>query len=106
MLGNRASSVEKYLKNSLADLQLSYIDLYLIHVPFCMPDTDGDFHRHENGDIVLDTAINHVDTWKVRLITNHRSINHSNLNTSRYYIVHCFVFFFTIRLWKNSFRLD
>lgn len=65
--GNRASTVEKYLKKSLADLELSYIDLYLIHTPFAVPDTDGDFHRQENGDLVLDTESNHVETWKVHL---------------------------------------
>jgi len=64
-MGNRASTVEKYLKKSLADLELSYIDLYLIHTPFALPDTDGDFHRHENGDLILDTESNHIETWKV-----------------------------------------
>lgn len=64
---NRASSVEKYLKKSLADLQLSYIDLYLIHCPFAMPDTDGDFHREANGDLVLDTETDHLVTWKVNI---------------------------------------
>lgn len=63
--GNRPSSVEKYLNNSLADLQLSYIDLYLIHVPFAVPETDGDFQREANGDIVLDMETDHLATWKV-----------------------------------------
>lgn len=66
MIGNRASSVEKYLRNSLADLKLDYIDLYLIHTPFAVPDiTDGQFQKHENGDLVLDLESNHIETWKV-----------------------------------------
>lgn len=61
----RPSSVEKYLKKSLSDLQISYADLYLIHCPFGVPDTDGDFQREPNGDLVLDTETDHVATWKV-----------------------------------------
>lgn len=61
--GNRAACVEKYLRGSLRDLQLDYIDLYLIHTPFSVPETDGDFQRHANGDIVLDTDTDHAATW-------------------------------------------
>lgn len=62
---NRASSVEKYIKSSLSDLQLDYLDVYLIHTPFAFPDTDGELHEDENGDLLLDTDSKHVDTWKV-----------------------------------------
>lgn len=63
--GNRASCVEKCLRKSLNDLQLSYVDLYLIHVPFGVPETDdGNFARDENDDIIFDKDINHVATWK------------------------------------------
>lgn len=62
--GNRASDVEKCLKKSLADLQLSYLDLYLIHVPFAVPFTDGPLLTHENGDLILSDT-DHVETWKV-----------------------------------------
>lgn len=65
LTGNRASCVEKYLRQSLEDLQLSYVDMYLIHTPFGVPETDGDFKRHANGDIVLDVDTNHIETWKV-----------------------------------------
>lgn len=63
--GNRASDVEKFLKSSMADLQLEYLDLYLIHVPFAVPNTDGPFAKHDNGDLVL-ADTDHVETWKVR----------------------------------------
>lgn len=64
--GNRASDVEKCLKKSLADLQLEYLDLYLIHVPFAVPYTEGPFEKQENGDLVL-SETDHVTTWKVRI---------------------------------------
>lgn len=64
--GNRAATVEKYLKRSLEALQLDYIDLYLIHVPFAVPDTDGQFLAGEDGNLLLDTETSHVKTWKVR----------------------------------------
>lgn len=62
--GNRASSVEKYLKTSLADLQLSYVDLYLIHTPFTVPEVTGDFRRDEDGSIILENDTDHITTWK------------------------------------------
>jgi len=63
--GNRAESVEKYLNKSLSDLNLSYIDLYLIHTPFGFPESpDGQMLRHPNGDVVLDLTTDHVAVWK------------------------------------------
>lgn len=56
------------LKKSLADLNLSYVDLYLIHTPFGFPEsTDGQPLRHPNGDLVLDLTTDHVAIWKVTL---------------------------------------
>ncbi|XP_055616189.1 1,5-anhydro-D-fructose reductase [Toxorhynchites rutilus septentrionalis] len=62
--GTRASSVEKFLKRSLADLQLEYVDLYHIHVPFTVPEVDGPFLMDDNGEIVLETTTDHVALWK------------------------------------------
>jgi len=62
---NRPNDVEATLRNSLADLQLDYIDLYLIHTPFTIYFGDNDFKRDENGDIIVDKSTDHAAVWKV-----------------------------------------
>ncbi|XP_052868295.1 1,5-anhydro-D-fructose reductase [Anopheles cruzii] len=62
--GTRPSTVEKFLKRSLTDLQLDYVDLYLVHVPFTVPEVDGPFLTDDNGEIVLETTTDHVALWK------------------------------------------
>lgn len=78
--GNRPGDVEKNLKKSLADLNLSYIDLYLIHTPFGFPEpVDGQMAHHPNGDVVLDVTTDHVAVWKVKkqchIISNSHNID-------------------------------
>lgn len=64
LIGTRASTVEKFLKKSLDDLQLEFVDLYHVHVPFTVPEVDGPF-LVEDGLIVLETTTDHVALWKV-----------------------------------------
>lgn len=64
VFGNRFEDVEKCLKKSLSDLEVDFIDLYLIHVPFAVPYTEGPFEFHENGD-VIQSETDHLKTWKV-----------------------------------------
>lgn len=48
-------------------MELSYVDMYLIHTPFGVPITDGDFKRDSDGDIILDSDTDHIATWKVSI---------------------------------------
>ncbi|KAF3422525.1 hypothetical protein E2986_13580 [Frieseomelitta varia] len=63
--GNRPEDVEKWITRSLKDLQLKYVDLYLIHTPFAFEKvSDGDLHPvDENGEIKLDLSTDHVKIW-------------------------------------------
>lgn len=63
-IANRSQDVERYLRNSLKDLQLDYVDLYLVHTPFALPETDGPFLTDANGDCVLDTKTSHRSVWQ------------------------------------------
>lgn len=68
-VGNRASDVKKFVDLQLGRLQLDYVDLYLIHVPFsftCDPTALTPL-VNDNGEYELDTNTNHVATWKVIL---------------------------------------
>lgn len=64
--GNRPNSVENYLRRSLNDLKLKYVDMYLIHTPFTVPEmVNNDFQRDSNGDIKVDNDSDLIETWKV-----------------------------------------
>ncbi|CAH0690078.1 unnamed protein product [Spodoptera exigua] len=65
-IANRASDVEKFLNLQLKRLQMTYVDLYLIHVPFgfhCDPETLTP-KVNEEGNYELDMDTDHVATWK------------------------------------------
>ncbi|CAD6992590.1 unnamed protein product [Ceratitis capitata] len=62
---DRLDLVELTLRNSLADLQLDYVDLYLIHTPFTVVlQENGEFKRYEDGTIEVDPSTDHVAVWK------------------------------------------
>jgi diketogulonate reductase-like aldo/keto reductase len=65
-VGNRASDVEKYLTISLCRLQLDYVDMYLVHVPFgFVPDkTSENPAKNADGSYILDDT-DLVAVWKV-----------------------------------------
>lgn len=64
--GNRPEAVEKFLKRSLENLQVDYVDVYLVHVPFGFKDIEGNLHPiNEQGEIDLDLTTDHVAVWKV-----------------------------------------
>ncbi|XP_026489751.2 1,5-anhydro-D-fructose reductase-like [Vanessa tameamea] len=65
-VGNRASDVKKFLDLQLKRLQMEYVDLYLIHVPFgfhCNPETLTPVVK-SNGEYDLDMDTDHISTWK------------------------------------------
>ncbi len=62
--------MEHFLKLSLQNLKLDYVDLYLIHFPvgFVGNKDDKDlFPKDENGMSLLDMNTDHVSLWKVRI---------------------------------------
>ncbi|XP_047994533.1 1,5-anhydro-D-fructose reductase-like [Leguminivora glycinivorella] len=66
-VGNRASDVRKFIELQLNNLNMDYIDLYLIHVPFafvCDPETLTPV-VNSDGDYELDVTTNHCQIWKV-----------------------------------------
>lgn len=62
---HRPDLVEKELKQTLGQLKLDYIDLFLIHTPVAFQSRDDDeaFPKDENGHIILDN-IDILDTCK------------------------------------------
>lgn len=61
-MGMYPDKVEQYLSSSLKNLQLDYVDLYLIHSP------EGIKQIPENKDEVkMDSTVDHAAIWRVRM---------------------------------------
>ncbi|WP_316844106.1 aldo/keto reductase [Pedobacter psychrodurus] len=56
--------VEAAFEASLKRLQLTYIDLYLIHTPFAFQPGDEQDPRDADGNIIYDSSTSLLDTWK------------------------------------------
>lgn len=84
---NRPESVEKYLKRSLKNLGLDYIDMYLIHTPWTIKeDPEKYIAKEENGDVVYEDT-DHIAVWKEMekqvKAARAKSIGLSNFNQSQ-----------------------
>ncbi|XP_011860325.1 PREDICTED: 1,5-anhydro-D-fructose reductase isoform X2 [Vollenhovia emeryi] len=64
--GNRPGDIKKWLERSLSNLQLSYLDLYLVHTPFAYEDAGEVLHPfNDKGEIRIDTNTDHLEIWSV-----------------------------------------
>lgn len=58
-MGMYQEKVEDYLKDSLKNLQLDYVDLYLIHSP------EGIKNIPANKQVEMDNQVDHCAVWSV-----------------------------------------
>jgi aldehyde reductase len=56
--------VELAFEASLKRLQLSYLDLYLIHTPYAFQPGDDQDPRDQNGHVIYDSDVTLLDTWR------------------------------------------
>jgi alcohol dehydrogenase (NADP+) len=61
---HRPERVQPAFTSSRMRLQSDYIDLYLMHTPFAFLPGDNQDPRDANGNVVYDTGITLMDTWK------------------------------------------
>ncbi|KAK9875415.1 hypothetical protein WA026_007808 [Henosepilachna vigintioctopunctata] len=62
---NRPSDVSIFLNKSLENLQVDYVDLYLIHAPFSFKRIEGNLYpKRADGSIELDNSVDHLEVWK------------------------------------------
>lgn len=73
-IGNRARDAERFLNLSLRRLQLDYVDLYLVHLPFAFvcDETTLTPAVNEDGSIRVDFDTDNIATWKVLKSTSAR----------------------------------
>ncbi|KAL7638636.1 UNVERIFIED_CONTAM: hypothetical protein RMT77_011208 [Armadillidium vulgare] len=66
MIGMNANSVERFMNLSLKKLNLPYVDLYLIHVPFGLKGADDTdvFGMKATGIPAVDHSTDHIAIWK------------------------------------------
>jgi len=70
IIGNHADKVEQFMKKSLENLKMDYVDLYLIHIPVGMTGKhDMDLQpKDESGNPAWDMKTDIIQVWKVFLL--------------------------------------
>ena len=72
IFGVHPARVDYFIKQSLSNLQMDCIDLYLIHFPVgCKFQEGAMFARDENGDILMEGRTDHLAIWKVCTHSQH-----------------------------------
>ena len=61
---HHAEHVEAACRNTLKNLQLDYLDLYIIHWPVSFQRGNGDFPKDNDGNFLLDDTVQIHETWK------------------------------------------
>jgi diketogulonate reductase-like aldo/keto reductase len=61
---HRPERVKPAFDASLRRLQLDYVDCYLIHTPFAFRPGDDQDPRDERGQVIYDSGVTLVDTWR------------------------------------------
>src|SRR5580658_3027385 len=61
---HRPERVLPAFEASLDRLRLEYLDLYLIHTPYAFQPGDEQDPRDQNGNVIYDTGITLLDTWR------------------------------------------
>jgi len=61
---HRPERVKPAFEASLKNLQLEFVDLYLIHTPFAFQPGDEQDPRDTNGTVIYDKEVTLLDTWK------------------------------------------
>jgi alcohol dehydrogenase (NADP+) len=61
---HRPDRVEPAFEASLARLQITYLDLYLIHTPFAFQPGDNQDPRDKDGNVIYDPETTLLDTWR------------------------------------------
>lgn len=62
---HHAEDVEVECRQTLKDLQIDYIDLYIMHWPLSFQKTEGEyFPKDKDGNILFDNTVDVHETWK------------------------------------------